>query len=154
VTPARVVVRGITSLKRKIAAYSASLLSPVQMWETIKVELEAAEMAWFESEGEGTWKPLSPEYAGKKAALFPGQPILVATGDLKDWLTNPAKAAKITSPDTMQWVNSYDTPDGRWNLAELHRDGTPKMPARTPIIPHSRLVEIAVAAARVQAVWR
>lgn len=151
---AGVVVRGVSKLQRKIAAYSAKLIAPAAMWETIKVELEAAETAWFESEGEGTWKPLSPEYAGAKAALFPGKPILVATGDLMDWITNPAKAAKITSPDTMQWVNSYDTPDGRWNLAELHRDGTPKMPARTPIIPTTRLVEIAVAAARVQAVWR
>ena len=152
-TPARVVVRGVKDLTRKLSAYSAKLLTPALMWEEIKAELAAAEMAWFEAEGEGTWQPLSEEYAGRKAEQFPGKPLLVAEGDLRDWMTNPGMAARITSPDTLQWVNGRSTPAGRWNLAELHRDGTPKMPARNPVVPLDRLVGLAVAAARVQARW-
>lgn len=148
-----VVVKGIPALNRRLSAYAAKLSAPLAMWEGIAQELAAAEMAWFEAEGEGSWQPLSLAYAEQKAKEWPGQPILVASGDLRDWMTNPAKAMRITSPETMQWVNARSTPDGRWNLAELHRDGTDKMPVRDPVIPRDRLHSLSLAAARVFAQW-
>lgn len=151
---AGVVVKGIPKLQRKIQSYAASLLAPASMWEIISRELAAAETAWFQSEGEGSWAPLSASYAEKKGMEFPGQPLLVREGDLLEWMSNPSMAAKITAPDVLQWVNGRSTPDGRWNIAELHRDGTGRMPARSPVLPLDRLKEIAYAAARVQAAWR
>lgn len=148
-----VFVKGITSTNRKLESYAAKLAAPVSMFEQIGQELAIAEQAWFAAEGEGSWAPLSLEYATWKAQNFPGQPILVREGELRDWLTNPAKAMRITSPETMQWVNDRNTPDGRWNLAELHQQGMDTMPARDPVIPASRLNEIAFAAAEVHARW-
>lgn len=146
-----VLVKGITSTNRKLESYAAKLAAPVAMFEQIAQELSAAEQAWFTAEGEGSWAPLSLEYAARKAEQFPGQPILVREGELRDWLTNPVKAMRITSPETMQWINDRNTPDGRWNLAELHQEGTDTMPARDPVIPRERLDEIAQAAAEVHA---
>lgn len=146
-----VLVKGIAPLNRKLESYAAKLAAPVVMFEQIAQELSVAEQAWFAAEGEGSWQPLSLDYAERKAREYPGQPILVATGELRDWLANPAKAMRITSPETMQWVNDRSTPDGRWNLAELHRDGTDAMPARDPVVSRGTLGEIALAAARVQA---
>jgi hypothetical protein len=145
-----VVVKGISKITRKLTAYAAKLSAPEAMWEVIGQELGAAELAWFQSQGDGSWKPLSAEYAASKGG---GLPILVLSGDLRDWMSNPAKAMRITSPLSMQWVNGRETPDGRWNIAELHRDGTAKMPARSPVVPTARIHEIAVAAARVHAAW-
>lgn len=151
---AGVVVKGVAKLQRKIQAHAASLAAPAAMWEVITQELAAAEIAWFSSEGEGSWAPLSSSYAGQKAEEFPGQPILVREGDLLEWMSNPTMAAKLVGPDVLQWVNGRSTPDGRWNVAELHREGTGTMPARSPVLPVDRLKEIAYAAARVQAAWR
>lgn len=150
---AGVVVTGASKLRAKIASYSASLLAPMEMWAQITRELATAEHIWFEGQGSGSWEPLSAEYAGQKAAEFPGKPILQATGGLLEAMINPALAAKITSPDSLQWVSTYSTPDGRYNLAELHRDGTPKMPSRNPVVSREKLSVIALAAARVQARW-
>jgi hypothetical protein len=149
-----VLVKGISSANRSLGAYAAKLAAPVAMFEQIAQELSVAEQAWFTAEGEGSWQPLSLQYAARKSREYPGQPILVASGELRDWLVNPAKAMRITSPETMQWVNDRNTPDGRWNLAELHRDGTPTMPARDPVIPAARLNEIALAAAEIHARFR
>jgi hypothetical protein len=148
-----VVVKGISAANRKLESYAAKLAAPTAMFEEIAQELSAAEQDWFSSEGNGTWEPLSLEYAERKAQEWPGQPILVASGELRDWLVNPAKAMRMTSPDSMQWVNDRSTPDGRWNLAELHRDGTDKMPKRDPVVPESRLNEIALAAAKAYVAW-
>lgn len=146
-------IKGVAPLKKKLEAYSAKLLAPLDMWEEIARGLSQAEHEWFSSEGEGSWKPLSAEYAAKKSSEHPGKPILQATGELLDWMTNPAMAMQIPAPDIMRWVNSYATPDGRWNIAVLHRDGTEKMPARSPVLPRSRLTELSLAAARVHAQW-
>lgn len=146
-------ISGVKAIKGRLAAYEAKMLAPVDMWEEIARELSAAEHSWFEAEGEGSWAPLSVEYAAAKAAEFPGRPILQATGDLLDWMTNPAMAMKMPAPDIMEWVNAYTTPDGKWNIAQLHRDGTPKMPARNPVVPTERLHALSLAAAKMHAAW-
>lgn len=54
---------------------------------------EAAEQRQFDAEGAGpvagSWAALSETYAAWKAKKYPGQPILVATGALRDALTKP-----------------------------------------------------------------
>lgn len=148
-----VVVKGISQANRKLESFAAKLEAPLPMFEEISRELAIAEQAWFTSEGSGSWEPLSLQYAERKATEFPGQPILVASGELRDWLTNPAKAMKLVGPNMMQWVNDRSTPDGRWNLAELHRDGTAKMPARDPVVSREKLDAIALAAAENFTAW-
>jgi len=46
----------------------------------------------FATEGEagkaGAWQPLTDAYAKRKAKKYPGKPILVATGELKSFMTD------------------------------------------------------------------
>jgi hypothetical protein len=153
VTPNTVAVKGIKELRRKLTTYSVRVADMAPMWAEVAAGVAQAEAEWFASSGGGTWKPLTQEYAERKAAEFPGRPILIATGELQDSLVNPARAMRLEGPAIMRWVATVVTPKGDWNLAALHRDGTPKMDARDPTIPAGRSIEIALAAARVHAAW-
>lgn len=57
--------------------------------------------AQFETAGSrmgSKWAPLSPKYAKQKARAFPGQPLMVATGDLRKSLAfRPLGIEEITS---------------------------------------------------------
>jgi hypothetical protein len=87
----------------------------------------------FLSEGvamSGGWQPLSKKYSSEKERKYPGQPILVRTGDMKDEALNP-RAIRVTK-DTMRYAPTLTTEDG-WDLLQIHMDGrdAPKpMPAR------------------------
>ena len=89
---------------------------------------EAAEQRQFDAEGTGpvagSWAPLSSMYAEWKAQKFPGQPILVATGALRDALTKSSSplAARDWSSSTFQ----FGTADVEY--ASHHQLGTEKMP--------------------------
>src|SRR5688572_5161043 len=45
------------------------------------------ESRWFNSEGGGKWKPLSPRYAAQKRKVAPGAKILVLSGLMSDQFT-------------------------------------------------------------------
>lgn len=73
--------------------------------------------------GGAHWAPLSHEYAGWKSLHFPGKPILVATGALKDSLTGGS--------GYIEKIGDHDLELGTSDpKAEHHEYGTHKMPAR------------------------
>lgn len=94
--------------------------------------IAAAETEWFATEGEGSWKQLSAAYAAQKAMVFPGQPILVATGDLRDSLTTPTRLAQSIGPDSLSVGSDV-------SYAAYHQSGTQFMPARPPLIPVTKM---------------
>ena len=72
------------------------------------------------------WKPLSPSYAAWKGRHFPGRPLLVLRGPMKQSLTDESSRNAI-----------YNRKGGRQLIlgtrikyAKFHQYGTDKMPAR------------------------
>ncbi len=126
---------------RQLRLYAKKLSSWPILFAEIGIALAEAEAEWFQTEGEGSWKPLSKAYAARKAQLFPGQTILVASGELRDSLTNAGRAMRLVGPDAMMYASDVEV-NGH-NLADLHQGGATNLPVRKPIISIRRQREIA-----------
>lgn len=93
---------------------------------------ERAEQRQFDAEGDGpvsgSWAELSDVYAAWKAKRYPGQPKLVARGDLRDALTQP------NSPlGARDWsASSFVFGTRGVEYASFHQTGTARMPPRPP----------------------
>jgi len=77
----------------------------------------------------GAWTSLSPKYAVWKAKNFPGKPILVRTGALKDsvtWSGNGLGPGGVFQPEPQFVIVGSAIP-----YAPAHQKGTKHMPART-----------------------
>lgn len=117
---------------RQTGAFRRRLLNLEPLWRRFSDEMEQIEQQWFDTEGEQSWPALAESTLRSKARRgFPSQ-ILVATGDLRDSLTDPARAATTTRL-TMEWGTDVF-------YAQYHQDGTDKMPARE-VIPEPFPVE-------------
>lgn len=123
--------------------YAEHLKDFRDLWPDVVEAFVAREDLWFGKQGEGSWPPLSPEYAAWKAVVHPGKPMLVVSGDLRESLTLPGRA-KLAETDYMLVLGSSD-PKAKW-----HQHGTAKMPARPPLIPTIRLK---AAIARLLDIW-
>tara|TARA_R110002096_G_scaffold132297_1_gene282554 strand:+ start:346 stop:858 length:513 start_codon:yes stop_codon:yes gene_type:complete len=90
----------------------------------------------FETKGQsiGTkWKPLSPSYAAWKGRHFPGRPLLVLRGTMKQSLTSGGKSGSSQSSRNA----IFNRKGGRQLIlgtrikyAKFHQYGTNKTPAR------------------------
>lgn len=69
------------------------------------------------------WPALSPAYARWKAANFPGKPILVRTGRLRDSLTSRPLGIEEFSSKGVRLGSDVE-------YAQFHQRGTPFMPRR------------------------
>lgn len=144
----RVTVSHVEPAMRRLSLWGAKLRDWPVLWEQIGRAFADAEASLFESEGadgggENTpWAQLDENYAARKAQLYPGKPILQASGELEESLTDPERAMRLVAPDVLLYGSDVTTADG-WNLAELHYAGTSKMPARNPLISIVRQREIA-----------
>lgn len=87
---------------------------------TLAEDLARAQSMRFSSRAEGTWPPLSPGYAERKAAEYPGRPVLERTGRLRADVT---RARRTVGPREL--VLRVDN-----RYAALHQRGTRHMPAR------------------------
>lgn len=94
--------------------------------------LEAAVEGQFDAEGagpsSGPWAALSAAYAAWKEGVYPGQPLLVATGALRDALTVPTSAHALRDYSSAQF--NFGT--AGLEYASFHQTGTSRMPARPP----------------------
>lgn len=94
--------------------------------------LEAAVSRQFSAEGQGPvaggWAQLSAAYAAWKAEAHPGQPLLVATGALREALTVESGAHALRDYSDAQF--NFGTTGLEY--ASLHQTGTTQMPARPP----------------------
>lgn len=93
---------------------------------------EAALKEQFGAEGQGPargqWAELSQSYAAWKAVNFPGEPLLVAKGDLRDALTEADSPFALRDFD----ATSFNFGTSGVPYASYHQSGTGRMPARPP----------------------
>lgn len=94
--------------------------------------MEAGAKRQFDTEGSGpnagAWPQLSEAYAAWKEGRYPGQPILVATGALRDALTVDGSTHALRDYSSSQF--NYGTQGLEY--ASFHQTGTASMPPRLP----------------------
>lgn len=102
------------------------------IWPRVVKDLEDEERRQFDAEGQGpgrgAWAPLSPKYAERKAEQWPGAPILVRTGALREALTSSSAsgARRIMTRD------AFDFGTSGIEYGSFHQVGTSSMPDRPP----------------------
>ena len=112
--------RSVRSLQREIGdlrPFWPRMRPVVSRWMTQQFQTQGA---W----GGSRWAALTPRYGAWKAAHYPGQPILVRTGNLQRQATRP----RIRGERDMMVVTLWA------RVASFHQHGTSRMVAR-PIIP-------------------
>lgn len=80
---------GVEQIKSKLNRFANEISSYKEVFEDISEDFFEIEKRQFSSEGGRSkkWYDLSPTYATWKNKNFPGRPILVLTGELKESLT-------------------------------------------------------------------
>lgn len=100
------------------------------LWPDVDALLRQIEEEQFSSKGKRggeEWVKLSDEYAAWKARRYPGRPILVLKGKLKESLTQSG-GGHIFIPGKLGMAFGTKVP-----YAVYHQTGTRYMPARPPI---------------------
>jgi len=120
-------VMGDVQLQRSFSRFTEDIKDFTPALEDIYQDFLEGERKQFESEGNtgsGGWAPLSPAYAAWKAQNFPGAPIMVRTGLLKESLLG-------NNPWSVKDIQPLGATFGtRIPYAAYHQTGTRKMPAR------------------------
>jgi len=80
-------IEGQEVLDRSIARFSEDLADLRTMWPDVLKVFHEIEAEQFATQGHGSWQALSPAYAKEKERDFPGRPILVRTGRMRDAFT-------------------------------------------------------------------
>jgi phage gpG-like protein len=93
-------------------------------WQEIHERFVEYEESWFQSEGNGSWPQLSHDYAEWKHRHFPGEPILVRTGRLRDTATEP----DIFIAEANRLILGTSDP-----VAAAHQEGRGHLPVRKVI---------------------
>lgn len=102
----------------------------------------------------GAWPALSPAYAEWKAEKYPGAPILVRTGRLRESLTMSAAEAGAVSGDAIRRVTAHGFEWGtRVQYAHYHQLGTVRMTDR-PVFDFDERFEKGLRAATLKGVRR
>ena len=98
------------------------------IWRALLPYLRKATERTFATEGGrigAKWAPLTQPYAARKAATFPGQPILRATDAMFRSFTIPGATDAIEEDEAQSLA--YGSQDKK---ARYHQDGTPRMSQR------------------------
>lgn len=119
-------VDGVTAINRTLTRWRGRLADASPAFDEIGGLFAQIETRRFAQQGPG-WAPLSPAYARAKAALFPGRPILVRTGQLRDSLTQRPFGIDRVGPTFAEFGTNIP-------YAQYHQHGTPHMPARPPLV--------------------
>lgn len=121
---------GVSVLSREIRRTVSRIDDLRPALEAVAKMLAEANRKNFDSEGAagslGRWAPLSPAYRAWKDVHYPGKPILVRTGKLRDELTKVPLGVQTTTATSLK-VGSDIAYGG------YHQTGTARMPRRAPI---------------------
>lgn len=127
-------IHGENQIDRTLARMAEGVTDATDLWDVLADRFAAANRRQFASEGaygSGGWAELSPAYAARKARLYPGKPILEATGELKDSLTSRPFGVEVLLPGSM--VVGSGLQRGKY-----HQAGGPNLPQRRPVeLPES-----------------
>lgn len=120
-------VEGVVQFNRTFSRFGEQLRDFRQLWPAVIVELRAIVKEQFARKGigpSGKWKPLSEAYRKWKEKQYPGQPILVRSGDtIKSLTTNSAHTIIRPLPDSLDFGVSLPYP-------VFHQRGGKRLPRR------------------------
>lgn len=101
-------------------------------WDGVQAEFYRIEKEQFSSEGaagrSGRYAPLSSTYAERKTKKYGPQPILTASGQMRDSLTRATAKNAVVEKTAQELVLGTTDPK-----AAYHQRGTSKMPKREVI---------------------
>ena len=111
----------------------------------------------FKSRGRSTgrsWAPLSPTYKAWKDSAYPGRPLLVLTGRLRESLTNARSRDSVYN--RRQNGCKLVSLGTRGPYAGYHQHGTSKMPRRPVVVVKSKIGKrwAEYLSADVEAAWK
>lgn len=135
-------IEGAEELQHRLAEIDRRISDLTPIWGAITSKLFDIEREIFDSEGRGQWAPLSPRYAAWKARHYPGQPLLVLTGAMRQAFTNSSGAEIVRQPQSL--LVKWSTPE----YAKYHQTGTTYMPARPVLVVERQDVEAIAEVAR------
>ena len=125
-------VAGEQQILRGFSRFAGAFSDLRPAWDAILPLYRDAEQAQFSGTGigpAGTWKPLSARYQARKSRLWPGQPIMVASGRLRASLTGK-------TGDTIEEIAKMDFRFGTkvpYAIFHQSRSGRSRLPRR-PVI--------------------
>lgn len=79
----------------------------------------------FKTQGEGDWPELSPMYAARKSSQYPGRPMLIASGEMHQALTNPSDPDFVFEHNGKQITLGSNDEKAAW-----HHSGAGDLPER------------------------
>lgn len=123
-------VDGIKQIDRGFERFTQDIKDLRPAFENMVRDFRQIERMQFESAGGRAtgWQPLSPRYAAYKARRYPGQPLMVATGDLRSSLTGHTS-------DTIEEIEPLQLTLGtRDPKAIFHHRGTRRGLPKRPLI--------------------
>jgi hypothetical protein len=131
VTEYRIDFQGLAESEKQLLRLAALLRDLRPFWPQVSRLFISWISRQFESEGAfllgHRWEPLSPEYARRKALMFPGKGILSAEGDLRRAATS---LRRIAEPRRLILeIEPYEK-RGRTLEPSWFQDSTTTMPAR------------------------
>jgi phage gpG-like protein len=119
---------GDVQLDRTLARIEKNPKDARPLWEALADRFALIQARQFKSSGRyasGGWPALSPRYAAWKAKHYPGAPILVRSGDLRDSLTRRPFGVDVIEKKSM--AIGSDVPYGLY-----HQRGE-GLPQRRPV---------------------
>lgn len=84
-------LNGIQAVRQWLIIQTSFFKNLNKPLEQIAADFYDTERQWFESEGGGRWKPLSPRYAAWKNSVFPGKPLMRMTDRMYREFTGETK---------------------------------------------------------------
>lgn len=122
-------VEGQDKWLRRIQHIAEGLADFTKLGESLTPVVWSHLGEWFDGEGEGSWAPLSDDYAAWKAVNYPGAPLMVREGDLRDSMHGNGEFAVMhNGRDGAAWGT-------RVKYAKPHQHGTSRgLPARRLIV--------------------
>lgn len=122
---------GVSQLLAKFNRLEAQVKDWREAWAEIADDFYKVEQGQFSTQGGRgghAWAPLNPAYAKYKNARYPGRPILVRTGSLRDSLTGSSGPSSVNEQNPLEMRIGSNS-----KIGSYHFHGTRKMPARRPI---------------------
>lgn len=86
---------GLVEVTAKLRRLGERLRDPRPILEAIELGFYEVEVRQFDSLGQGQWPPLSERYRRWKERAYPGKPLMVREGDLREGLTQQGGAYQV-----------------------------------------------------------
>lgn len=122
-------IEGEVQVDRTLARFEDNIGDARRLWDALADRFAKIERRQFDTEGaygSGGWPALSPRYAAWKARHYPGAPILVRSGDLRESLTVRPFGIEVIETSFMVLGSGID-------YGRFHQHGGGTLPRRRPV---------------------